>query len=110
MALRTPGCLPAASCCYSDNFVLMPELLPFRALIYPDTAANPFLYVPGEQAPPVIRVGQIERLLAQGTLREDREPALFLYRQSFRFPDLRMEYQQEWTRVGVMGIPGDRSK
>jgi uncharacterized protein (DUF1015 family) len=53
----------------------------------------------------VIQAGQIEELLAKGTLREDREPALFLYRQSVCFPDL----QDEWTRIGVMGIPGDPS-
>jgi uncharacterized protein (DUF1015 family) len=89
----------------------MPALLPFRALLYhPDTAVNPFLYVPGEQAPPVIGVGQIEELLAQGTLKEDREPALFLYRQSFHFQDLREEGQEEWTRLGVMGVLGDRSR
>jgi uncharacterized protein (DUF1015 family) len=83
----------------------MPALLPFQALFYPDTAANPFLYLPGEQAAPVIQAGQIEKLLAQGALREDCEPALFLYRQCFYFPRL----QQEWTRTGVMGIPGDPS-
>jgi uncharacterized protein (DUF1015 family) len=83
----------------------MPALLPFRALFCPDVDANPFLYVPGEQTAPAIHAGQIDRLLTQGVLRQDRDPALFLYRQSFCFPGL----QQAWTRTGVMGIPGDPS-
>ena len=83
----------------------MPALLPFRALFYSDRDVNPFLYLPGEQAAPVIQPGQIDELLAQGALQQDRDPALFLYRQSFRFPDS----QEEWTRTGVMGVPGDRS-
>jgi uncharacterized protein (DUF1015 family) len=82
----------------------MPVLLPFRALLYPDTATNPFLYLPGEQAAPVIPGGQIDELLRQGALQEDREPVLFLYRQTFRFTG-----QEEWTRTGVMGIPGEPS-
>ncbi|HEY1946493.1 MAG TPA: DUF1015 family protein [Bryobacteraceae bacterium] len=83
----------------------MPALLPFRALFYPDIAANPFLYLPGEQTGPFVQARQIDELLAQGALWEDREAALFLYRQCFYFPGL----QQEWTRTGVMGIPGDPS-
>jgi uncharacterized protein (DUF1015 family) len=83
----------------------MPALLPFRALVYPNTTANPFLYLPGEEPAPKIRPGQIDELLAQGMLLEERDPVLFLYRHTFRFPG----EAKEWTRSGVMGILGKPS-
>lgn len=63
----------------------MPVILPFRAFRSP----NPKIYIPGEEEP-----------LALSNLVQDAQPALFFYRQHFRFPG----EQDESIRDGVMGL------
>lgn len=62
-------------------------LLPFRAF----RSRRPTLYVPGEEPPRPLR--------ATGLV-QDARPALFLYRQRFRFP----QDETESIRDGVMGV------
>ena len=71
----------------------MPALLPFRSVTYSGRAGalRDLIYVPGEEPVPAID---------QSLLIEDARPALFLYRQRFRFPG----ETEESVRVGVMGL------
>jgi uncharacterized protein (DUF1015 family) len=62
-------------------------LLPFRAF----HSSAPAIYVSGEEPP---------RLLDPSALRQDAEPALYLYTQRFRFPGESVER----VRRGVMGV------
>lgn len=76
----------------------MPVLLPFRAFTYvaDDARLKDLIYVPGEEAPRPVETS----LLAQ-----DAEPALYIYRQVFRFPGDALESE----RTGIMGLL-DRSE
>ncbi len=71
----------------------MPVLLPFRPVTFSQHAGalRDLIYVPGEETAPAID---------PSLLVEDPEPALFLYRQRFRFPG----ETDESMREGVMGL------
>jgi uncharacterized protein (DUF1015 family) len=67
--------------------LIVAVLLPFRAFRSP----TPMTYIPGEEPQPSnVRVNYIQ----------DTEPALFIYRQRFRFPGA----EEDSVRDGVMGL------
>ncbi len=68
-------------------------VLPFRSVTYSERAGalRDLIYVPGEETAPA---------LDPSLLVEDSRPALFLYRQRFRFPG----EAEESVREGVMGL------
>jgi len=71
----------------------VPRLHPFRAFTFHSgtTALKDLIYIPGEDKAPRVRTD---------LLWQDAEPALYVYRQSFRFPGDKADSE----RLGVMGL------
>src|SRR3954471_18196444 len=95
MRYRRPSERALSTCpsCYPDGDAIVPALLPFRAFTYSEKEAplEDLIYIPGEES---------VRPLHEAALVQDAAPALFIYRQRFRFPG----DTEESVREGVMGL------